>query len=66
MLRSYGAIDPGLLHDPPKEVKEELEELLEKCGHPRHMIRYNNDVLVRSPPSVMEAMTDVLRKSLKY
>ena len=65
MLRSYGAMDPGLLHNPPKEVEEELEELLEKCGHPRHLIRYSDDVLVRSPPSVMEAMTDVLRKSLK-
>lgn len=55
-----------MLHNPPEEVEEELEELLEKCGHPRHLIRYSDDVLVRSPPAVMEALTDLLGESLKY
>jgi hypothetical protein len=65
ILLSDGSTDPGLLFNPPEKIADRLDELLETCGHPRHLIRYFNDTLVRSPPNVLNSLRSLLRESIK-
>ena len=65
IFQSNGAVDPGLLFNPPEQIADRLDELLEICGHPRHLIRYDNDTLVRSPHNVLNSLRSLLRESLK-
>ena len=64
ILLSDGITNPGLLFNPPERIADRLDELLETCGHPRHLIRYFNDTLVRSPPNVLNSLRSLLRESI--
>ena len=65
IFQSNGIANPGLLFNPPKRIADHLDELLETCGHPQHLIRYFNDTLVRSPPNVLNSLRSLLRESIK-
>ena len=62
---SNSITNPGLLFNPPERIADHLAELLEACGHPRHLIRYFNDTLVRSPPNVLNSLRSLLRESIE-